>query len=453
MSSEPLMTNRLREERLAAGFGTPEQLAAAVDIEPEWYAHMEAGHVLPTHQELDRLTDALGGILRSRLFDLGSLNLIPGQRNNEPGYAPNRMFRGLADTCHVLVSRDEITWYDRQPGPDHDVDVFMNLSCGTQAAPHLLLDTVSVLERLGISFVAVAGPAACCGKPFTNADKPETAERVNKSRIGRSLGWGARVHVNWCVACQMTSTVLAARRLYADDVDHPVREVQILTFLEAQLRDLGDRVPWKQEVHRRVLVSGHSEMLGPAHKAAHAAAARLLSLVPGVEVVGPYDGHEDDSPCTYMGRDKDWTPPAWYREQDTAEGIRKHRARLATLAHSMGADTVSCTHQHCHIVWSAYASDRLAVRHPVSIVAEALGCAHPDRRQAAMRLGNPEAFVAQTRRIWQSWGLSEERARELAGSISDPKYADEATQCSGCSNHCRESLISVDVLTGVSQPV
>src|SRR5919106_3523422 len=170
MSTEALMTNRLREKREAAGFDTPEALAAAVDIEPEWYAHMEAGHVLPTHEELDRLTSALGGVLRSQLFDLGSLNLIPGQRNNEQGYNPRTMYRDLSDTCHVLLSRDEVNWFERQPGPDHDVDVFMNLSCGTQAAPHLLLDTVSVLERMDVSFVAVAGPAACCGKPFTNVD-------------------------------------------------------------------------------------------------------------------------------------------------------------------------------------------------------------------------------------------------------------------------------------------
>jgi hypothetical protein len=452
MTSEPLMYTRLKEERIAAGYETPEELAAVIEVDPEWYAHMEAGHVLPTHAELDRLTAALGGILRSRLYDLGSLNVIPGQRNNEGGYTPNSMYRNLGDTCHVLLSRDEIRWFDRRPGPDHNADVFMNLSCGTQAAPHLMQDTVSVLEKLEVSFVAVAGPTACCGKPFTNVDNPETAERVNSARVGRSLEWGASVHVNWCVACQMTSTVAAARRFYADGIEHPVREVQILTFLEEQIREMGDRVPWTKEVSARVLVNGHLGKLGPAHKSASEAAIRLLDLVPGVELIGFFDGHEDDSPCTFLGRDQDWKPPGWYLEQDSADGIRKHRDRLASMARSKGADTVSCTHQHCHVIWSPYASDQLAVRHPVSIVADALGCAHPDRRQAAMRLGNPEAFLAQTRSVWQSWGLSEQRARELAASISDPKYADEATQCSGCANNCREQLIGIDVLTGASRP-
>jgi Fe-S oxidoreductase len=452
MTTMPLIPNRLKDERLAAGFDTAEKLAATVGIDPDWYGHIEYGDVLPTDDELGRITDALGDIARSRLYDLGTLNLIPTPNDN-PAYDPRSMYRNLSDTCHVLLSRDEVSWFERQPGPDHHVDVFMNLSCGTQAAPHLLLDTVSVLERLDVSFVAAAGPAACCGKPFSNVNRPETAERVNRARIDRSLGWGARVHVNWCIACQMTSSAAAARRLHADGERHPIREVQILTYLEERIRELGDRMPWKGRVSRRVLVNGHSAMFGSAHKAAHEAAARLLDLVPGVEVVGLTEGHSDDSPCTFMGREKDWAPPAWYLEQDTAEGVRRHRAKLAATARSMGADTVSCTHQNCHVLWSPYASERLAVRHPVSVVAEALGCAHPDRRQAAARLGDPEKFLEQTRSVWQSWGIAESRARELATSISDPRFADEATQCS-CSSGggCRENLLSINVLTGASRP-
>src|SRR5205085_681326 len=96
------------------------------------------------------------------------------------------------------------------------------------------------------------------------------------------------------------------------------------------------------------------------------------------------------------------------------------------------------------------ASDRLSVRHAVSIVAEALGVEHPDRYQAASRLGDPRAIVEQTRPIWTTWGLTEDRARELATLVADPRYAAGVTEC-GCGkggDGCRENLISVDVLTG-----
>ncbi len=119
------------------------------------------------------------------------------------------------------------------------------------------------------------------------------------------------------------------------------------------------------------------------------------------------------------------------------------------MAAARGADTVACQHQGCHMAWGRYASDRLAVRHPVSILAEALGVDHPDRYQAASRLGDPSEIVEQTRSVWTTWGISDERALELAKMVADPRYAAGVTEC-GCGKGgaCQEQLISVDVLTG-----
>lgn len=456
MTTTMLIPNGLRVKRLAAGIDTPAELAARAEIAPDVYAHYEAGRVLPTSAEIERLRRALGGVPIGELYDMGYQSVIAGQRHNEEGYTPSTMYRDLADEGHLLLSREEATWFERRPAPDHKVDAFVNLSCGTQWSPHLLLDTVAVLNKLGVSFVAAAGAVACCGKPFINVGRDDTADRLAEHRIRRSVGWGARVHVNWCTACQITTTTRAARRFHIDGVRHPVREVQVLSFLAERVRELGDDMPWEQPVHRRVLAEGHPS-LTPVLRDAQTAAADLLALIPGVEVVGLYDGYSEESPCVDKGRaahDRGWTPPAWYLRQNTPEGVQEHRAMLGAHIRSLGADTIACQHQDCHLAWGRYASELLSVRHPVSILAEALGCAHPDRRQAAMRLGDPEAFVAQTRRVWQSWGLSQTRAREIAQSISDPTFADPATHCScGGGGSCQESLIKIDVLAATARPV
>jgi transcriptional regulator with XRE-family HTH domain len=450
MAGEPLIPNRLKDERLAAGIATAEELAVLAGIDPTSYEHIERGRMLPALDELERLLAALGGISASQLYAFAHRGVMGGLRNDETGSDLATMFRTNVDSCHVLLTRDEIAWFDRQPGPDQRADVFVNLSCSTQRLPHLLLDTVAVLRRLGVDFVAVAGTAACCGNPFAVYGRPEVAERVARHAIDGSVGSGASTHVNWCTQCQLRNTTGAARRQHADGMEHPVREVQIITFLEEQIRALGDRVPWQKRPSRRVLVEGHPRF-SPVHREAQTATARLLALIPGVEVAELYDGSSEESPCVYKGQEPDWTPPEWYLRRNTPEGVREHRARLADYAERRGADTVAGQHQFCHLDWSAYASDRLDVCHAVSILAEALGCAHPDRRQAAIRLGDPEAFLTQTRSVWQSWGISEDKARELATSISDPNYADAATQCSCSGGTCQESLISVDVLTATSK--
>jgi hypothetical protein len=425
-----LVPNNVADERIAAGFPTPDDLAVRAGIDPAWYTHIEAGRVLPTRAELDSILGALGGIPASRLYLLSWRMIIGIDDGAAAARRTGALFRSWADHGHMLMSRDELTWLDRRPRGGQTAEVYVNLSCSVAVTPHLLLDTVSVLDALGVDFVAAAGPAAaCCGKPFDSIGRPDVAERLRLARLERSRGWGATVHVNWCTACQQTTTAAAARRQLADDVRHPVREVQVIPFLEQRVRELGDAVPWRKRVHRRVLAEAHP--WSPVHLHAQAATARLLAMVPGVRVVDRYDGFSDDSPCAASAREPGSPPPDWTTRRQTAEDIQAHRIRLADYATSRGADTVSCLHQSCHHKWSRYASDRLAVRHAVSILAEALDCAHPDRYQEAVKLGNPQQFLQHTRPVWQSWGLSEQRATELAATICDPRFTATRPQCCG----------------------
>jgi Fe-S oxidoreductase len=411
------------------------ELAERAGLARDWYEYIEAGRILPTYEELTRLCDALGGIAPEELYQAIYLHLMTTPSEGD-GSRPSDYFRESADQSHMLVARDELTWLERHRKPDRAVDVFVNLSCSTQQVPHLLLDTVAVLEALDVSFVAAAGPIACCGKPFLrHLGRRDRFEQTSRRNLERGLAWGAKVHVNWCTACQITTTTAVSRRELCEGSTHPVSEVHVLAFIEDRLRELGDRVPWRHEIKRRVLVEGLPGV-SPIHRDAQLAAARALERVPGVEVVGLYDGASADSPSvnglSALG----------------AEAVAADRQRLADTVRALGADTVCCQHQLSHARWSRYASDRLAVRHPISVVADALGCAHPDRHQAAVRLGDPQEFVRQTRTVWQSWGLDETRALELAAEICDPAFADPAVQCGCGSGSCDNGEATVDVLRG-----
>jgi hypothetical protein len=320
------------------------------------------------------------------------------------------------------------------------------MSCGTLASPHLLLDTVAAAKSLGLKFLAAAGAAGCCGKPYLGLGQYHAGEAFSQSKLRYAQAIGATTTVVWCTADQQTALNAAAHRKFRGGIEHPIREMQILAYLEEAVRALGERVPWKREVHRRVLAEGHREYSN-VHTAAFEAEVRLLSLVPGVEVVGTYDGSIDDlSPCA--GRSRPASRGPW-KPDTTPEEVQRRRAGLAEMVASFGADTVACQHQGCHQLWGRYAGDRLAVRHAISILAEALGCVHPDRAQAAVQLGTAAAVVEQTRTIWQTWGMSEEEALELARMhVADGIFAADPNTvgCAagdGCGN---EHLIGIDVL-------
>jgi hypothetical protein len=125
------------------------------------------------------------------------------------------------------------------------------------------------------------------------------------------------------------------------------------------------------------------------------------------------------------------------------------RHEIAAMVRSLGADTVSPQHQDCSRLWAAFASTDMAVRNAVSIVAEALGCDHPDRVQAAYMLGDPDEVVEQTRPIWTAWGLSEDKARTIAHREYKPAAAARVVGCACGSGACGREIGPIEVLHGV----
>jgi hypothetical protein len=146
--------------------------------------------------------------------------------------------------------------------------------------------------------------------------------------------------------------------------------------------------------------------------------------VPGVEVLDVVE------PPTFGPACKTLVPggPGLYARLNDSERAQTS-AELEAQAVARGADTIAPTDKHCHREWSKFATDRLAVRHYISIVAEALGCAEPDRFQALWHLHDPAAVLEQTRRYWSSWGLSEEQAQRLVLRHFTPEHSAFVPEC------------------------
>jgi transcriptional regulator with XRE-family HTH domain len=434
-----LFPNRLAEARHRADIDA-DRLAAASGMDRSWYEHIEAGRILPTVEELDLIRAALGGVAVERLYPKGLANTIGGDRRGErPDYAA--FFSGLSAAAHLLVSKDEAAWLDKDAAPDRQVEVFMRLSCGPQQVPHLMADTVAVLRALGVSFAAGAGPAYCCGTYYRHYGDTAAGSRMYDASVARVASWGARTTVHMCTQCQNTYSELAARR---DASGQPAmgEDIQLLSYLERLLRSRGDRVPWRAAVDARVLVLMGNGMDGgddvsPVHGEARRKIADVLKLVPGVEVIG-YVDPPNDLGISFV------KPP-----RDRAEVIDR-RARLAQLVRSRGADTISHFHHAGQRGWSRYASEHVRVRHPISLVADALGCAAPDRFQEMSMLGDPEEALQRLRPVWTSWEMTEDAARRVARELFDPRFAGDA-ECGRCGGgQCRESLVTMDELHGTA---
>jgi transcriptional regulator with XRE-family HTH domain len=442
---EAAFPNDLAAVREARGL-TSDDLARRADVDPALYALLEAGEALPTQPEFERLVAVLA-VKPTELYSKVLIGWVfmDGQGVYEVSLDDRAFYQELRDPARLFVSPEEMTWLERASKPEGECDVFVNMSCGTQMHPHLMLDTVAVLRALNVNFAAGAGADFCCGGYFRIHHSEEAGIRVGKKSARPALARGAHTHVSWCTTCVIHFTSLLNRRVVEEGAP-PLREIQILDFLAEQLEALGDDVPWARPVKRTVVVHSHPDE-GPTVAKTTDDVTRLLKLVPGVEVVGLMDHTFMDNFC-YPGVYTD-LPPREYPE--TPVEMQAIRHEIAAIVRSLGADTVSPQHQDCSRLWAAFASTDMAVRNAVSIVAEALGCDHPDRVQAAYMLGDPDEVVEQTRPIWSAWGLSEEKARTIAHREYKPAAAAEVVGgCGGCgSGSCGREVGTIDVLRGV----
>lgn len=333
---------------------------------------------------------------------------------------PAAFYSWYIDCRRLLLSKDELTWLEKHTVPDRKVDVFVNMSCGTQLIPHVTLELVSILKALHVDFIAGTGPQYCCGKAFMTNGRPDDGQRVTAASRGRFQAWGAGTAVHVCPSCQIVQSN------HAKDIgDASLTNMHITDFVLQRLRDLGDQVPWQGGVHRRVLVHGHDAT--PVHTAARVTAAEILKLVPGVEVRGFTEEPSRGNPCR---TEAPGAPSVLAEVSDTERGEVTHE--LETQLASQGADTIATDAHYCHREWQKFASDRLQVRHFLSIVAEALGCAYPDRYQEYWHLHDAEKVLRLSRPYWKSWGLDEQAARVIAYKNFKPHFAGFSNPKCGC---------------------
>ncbi|MGH2490543.1 MAG: heterodisulfide reductase-related iron-sulfur binding cluster [Candidatus Limnocylindria bacterium] len=449
MATTVLFPNHLAKERSAAGLSR-EKLSELSGIEPRLYVEMEEGRLLPSYLEMERIRTNLGGLEPAQLYAYSLVNTIGDKRfwQDKPDYA--RFYDSMAEGSHLLVQPDELLWLDRDVKPDREVEVFFNMSCSTQFVPHLMLDSASVLKALGVTFAAGSGRLFCCGTYYRRTGKFEGGVRMNSASVNRSISWGAQTAVHMCTQCVNTFSEISRRHEFDTGESQGIQHTQLLRFIDQRLEQLGDKVPWKTEVKAKVLSHGHSSY-SLVHDTAKRDVGKIARRIPGVEFVGPLDRISIDSFC-----DSEPGVPKRARPK-TREEVAAFRDELSHIAASWGADVISPSHQTCLQMWQPFASETVAVRHVMSLLAEALGVSNPDRYAAASRLGDTKAIVEQTRPIWSQWKMTEERAFETARGMFDPAYTmgdmcacgkNAADQC----GHQDQGLIAIDVVSGASRP-
>jgi Fe-S oxidoreductase len=328
-------------------------------------------------------------------------------------------YGAMMDRERLQVSRDEAVWTEDGAAPDRAVDVLLNFGCNVRQSPHLQREAAAVLDALGVDFAAVAGQKYCCGKIYTSFGFPESAQQIITKSVRRLAAYQPKRTLQWCSACEMQFS----------DVVHPNPEFNFKTegfaaFLVQRIDELASDVPWKSGVDIKAVVHGH---IGehPVRDSHPGIVMELLRRIPGVQVVGYADTPALDI-CDNAG------------PKIATIGTDEYKAAQAAMESYLdkaAADTMVTLYHSCTRELSKFASEKLKIRHYVSVLAAALGVSKPDRFSEYWRLGDPQRVMEASRPNWTSWGITEEEALRLAHKYFVPSYAEDVPECP-CNGAC-----------------
>lgn len=328
-------------------------------------------------------------------------------------------YGAMMDRERLQVSREEALWSEDGDAPDRSVDVLLNFGCNVRQSPHLQREAVAVLDALGVDFAAVAGQKYCCGKVYKSFGFLDSSHQIITKSVKRLAAYRPTRTLQWCSACEMQFS----------DVVHDSDEFDFKTegfasYLIERIDQLGDEVPWRADADVKAVVHGH---LGehPVRDAHPAIAMELLRRIPGVEVVEYADTPALDV-CDNNGPTIATIGTAEYRAM---------QADLERYLQTSGADTMVTLYHSCTRELSKFASDKLAIKHYVSLLAQALGVAKPDRFSEYWRLADPQKVMEASRPNWSSWGITEDEALRLAHKYFVPSYAEGVPDCP-CNGAC-----------------
>ena len=304
----------------------------------------------------------------------------------------------IRDFKQLMIPAGETPWVEQYTPPAHPVDVVLYLGCNILRTAHLAHEVVDVFQALGVSFTAVGGPQFCCGIVNHRAGDVSGAGRLFQATAAKLRSYGAKQVVIWCPTCQLRFEELMQKKMPCFSIIHAT----------AFLAERSAQFSFRRDVPARVAI--HAHVGKPQREMDTNATIRVLQAVPGVEVVGTLSSPDLNYQCS----------PASLAELGP-ERFLSIRADLVHNAEELGADTLVTTYHSCHREWCAVGGAKLAVRNYISIVAEALGCSRRDYFQEFKKLSNPDAITALSRPVWETHGLSEEQAKELAAKCFMPR--------------------------------
>jgi Fe-S oxidoreductase len=306
---------------------------------------------------------------RAKLADAGKAppslryQFMPGHR-----YHFGSMFSALQ------IKPSEVRWMKKAPANPEPVDVVFFTGCLPLGVPHIVLETVAILDRMRINFATLAGGGLCCGSAPMLWGDLQAAQSMGQDLVSNIAAFHPKKAVFLCGGCYHVFVGTLPRLISV-----PFECYEVTEFLAENL----ERIPFTQKVDKVVTLH---DCCSIARGGLFGAPRKLLQAIPGITLVEMEHNRENNLCCG--GIANAWRPKI-------TELVR--RAPLEE-AKATGADIMALTCVGCMMSFVPLAHlYPFEVRSYTSLVAEATGLHYEDRFTKCVSSGEATRVIAEAR--------------------------------------------------------
>lgn len=301
---------------------------------------------------------------------------------------PVHMFKEVQTLEGLLMRPEEKDWLEKPPPRPHPRATVLYLGCNILRTPHLAQTVTAIFRCLGEDFIALGGPAFCCGVPYEREGGIEGARYQGERLASRLQQFQPQRVVMWCPGCfHFYKHVLSLSGTF---------ELLHVTEFLAESRDRFTFTP-----QPATKVALHYHCGSPDAERQAAAAQALLTAIPGVELLDIGSSDAWGRNCSGSLRDRMGTE-AW------AALITPFFQKTALL----GADVFATLYHGCHRMYAGYEKDYpFAIEHYLAVVARALGIAYPDNYKQYLLWENSNRILEDARTCLEDNRVPPEQAK------------------------------------------
>jgi Fe-S oxidoreductase len=270
-----------------------------------------------------------------------------------PGFDYGAYFGPILPLGDALREGDTRCWQNGTEAEKKPHDYVLYLGCNVLRTVNLAETIVAILKAMKVDFVALGGPANCCGIIHAgNGDATAGTSMLDRT-LDRFAGYRPKAVLNYCPSCQNRMDVALGSGEVATDLPY----LHVIEFIAANLDRIGPLKP----VERRIYL--HSHGVGRNAEVDAAAVLKVLRIIPGLDIVGePAEGD-------------------WGDHCSTAQIVRigkKHHNVLAdalfAAAKAAQAEAVVATYHSCYRSLCRKEGEHgLPMLHYSDLLAEAMG--------------------------------------------------------------------------------